>query len=185
MKKQGAEGEKTINWRALLGQRLIEKMVGLFRRNDPNQRQSHPGPRMTQIPANKSHPGSADVLVGHAPQGVLASPPPSRFDAGEMHYSPRNGAFAPEIWADTEVSPPNIRVSSFRFASFAPAHVALRAAFGRLPSQHPLACVQVSPASGLSPFPLPLCVPARDPSSVPHSPAVFPNFLSFPLRASA
>ena len=31
--------------------------------------------RMTQIPANKSHPGSADVLVGHAPQGVLASPP--------------------------------------------------------------------------------------------------------------
>ena len=33
-----------------------------------------------------------------------------------MHHSPRNGAFAPEIWADTEVSPPNIRVSSFRFA---------------------------------------------------------------------
>ena len=29
-------------------------------------------------------------------------------------------------------------------ASFAPAHVALRAAFGRLPSQRPLACVQVS-----------------------------------------
>ena len=29
-------------------------------------------------------------------------------------------------------------------ASFAPAHLALRAAFGRLPSQRPLACVQVS-----------------------------------------
>ena len=127
-------------------------MVGLLRRNDPNQRQSRPGPRMTRIPANKNHPGSADVLVGHAPQGVW--PPPSRFDAGEMHHSPRNGAFAPEIWADTEVSPPNIRVSSFRFASFAPAHVALRAAFGRLPSQHPLACVP------LSRLPLPLRVPA-------------------------
>jgi len=50
-------------------------MVGLFRRNDPNQRQSRPCRRMTQIPANKSHPGSADVLVGHAPQGVWASPP--------------------------------------------------------------------------------------------------------------
>jgi len=30
----------------------------------------------------------------------------------------------------------------FSFASFAPAHVALRAAFSRLPSQRPLACVQ-------------------------------------------
>jgi len=36
------------------------------------------------------------------------------------------------------------QVSSFRFASFAPAHLALRAAFGRLPSQRPLACVPVS-----------------------------------------
>jgi hypothetical protein len=33
--------------------------------------------------------------------------------------------------------------SGLRFASFAPAHLALRAAFGRLPSQRPLACVQV------------------------------------------
>ena len=30
----------------------------------------------------------------------------------------------------------------FSFASFAPSHVVLRAAFGRLTSQHPLACVQ-------------------------------------------
>jgi hypothetical protein len=30
---------------------------------------------------------------------------------------------------------------NFRFTSLAPAHVALRAAFGRLPSQRPLACV--------------------------------------------
>jgi hypothetical protein len=32
----------------------------------------------------------------------------------------------------------------FQFASFAPTHVTLRAAFGRLPSQRPLSCVQVS-----------------------------------------
>ena len=42
-------------------------------------------------------------------------------------------------------------------ASFAPAHVALRAAFGRLPSQRPLACVQVSgfssPPSAISASP--------------------------------
>jgi hypothetical protein len=38
---------------------------------------------------------------------------------------------------------------NFRFTSLAPAHVALRAAFGRLPSQRPLACV-----------PLPLNAPA-------------------------
>ena len=31
----------------------------------------------------------------------------------------------------------------FMFASFAPAHLALRAACGRLPSQRPLACVHV------------------------------------------
>jgi hypothetical protein len=33
-----------------------------------------------------------------------------------------------------------------RFASFATTHVALRAAFGRLPSQRPLACVQQFPS---------------------------------------
>jgi hypothetical protein len=32
----------------------------------------------------------------------------------------------------------------FQFASFVPTHVTLRAAFGRLPSQRPLSCVQVS-----------------------------------------
>jgi hypothetical protein len=42
-----------------------------------------------------------------------------------------------------------IRGQNFRFTSLAPAHVALRAAFGRLPSQRPLACV-----------PLPLNAPA-------------------------
>ena len=38
-------------------------------------------------------------------------------------------------------------------ASFAPAHVALRAAFGRLPSQRPLACVQVCLFHPLSAYP--------------------------------
>jgi hypothetical protein len=42
-----------------------------------------------------------------------------------------------------------IQLSSFSFASFAPAHVALRAACGRLPGQRPLARVQVS---GLKPI---------------------------------
>jgi hypothetical protein len=42
-----------------------------------------------------------------------------------------------------------IRGQNLRFTSLAPAHVALRAAFGRLPSQRPLACV-----------PLPLNSPA-------------------------
>ena len=52
---------------------------------------------------------------------------------------------------DTEKSssPPRCRCPLrlvFRFASFAPAHVALRAAFSRLPSQRPLACVQQFPS---------------------------------------
>jgi hypothetical protein len=34
--------------------------------------------------------------------------------------------------------------AAFRVASFAPAQLALGAAFGRLPSQPPLVCVQVS-----------------------------------------
>ena len=34
--------------------RPSKKMVGLFRRNDPNQRQSRLGPRMKRIPANKN-----------------------------------------------------------------------------------------------------------------------------------
>ena len=43
-----------------------------------------------------------------------------------------------------------VQVSGFRFASFAPAHLALRAACGRLPSQRPLTCVlRCAPVSGL------------------------------------
>jgi len=89
-------------------------------------------------------------------------PPCPRASVREWFF--HNGAFAPEIWVGSAIQPypsfaaicPHSRskspVSAFRVASFAPAHVALRAAFGRLPSQRPLACV---PVSGFS-FPPPL-----------------------------
>ena len=49
--------------------------------------------------------------------------------------------FKATIWK----SPPAEK-SRPRFASFTPATVALRAAFGRLPSKRPLACVQQFPS---------------------------------------
>mgnify|MGYP000941299493 CR=1 FL=1 len=50
--------------------------------------------------------------------------------------------------------------ASARWHVFAPAHVALRAAFGRLPSQRPLACV---PVSGFKFPPLPFTRILNDP----------------------
>ena len=49
-----------------------KKMVGLFRRNDPNQRQSGPGPRMKRIPANKNQGRQSFVFSPSAPLRLCA-----------------------------------------------------------------------------------------------------------------
>ena len=62
-------------------------------------------------------------------------------------------------------------------ASFAPTHVALRAAFGRLPSQRPLACVRSRSASRPYPWQTP-CKPPLSTSAPPRVDSFAPALLA-------
>ena len=106
--------------------------------------------------------GSHSPEMSH-PSGCLCSLPRNR-PVAWFPASPRWNVFAPaqlalraNLWLVylapapaldcLSLEPWRYRAGDLRFAtvaSFAPAHLALRAAFGRLPSQRPLACVQVS-----------------------------------------
>jgi type II secretion system protein G len=83
-------------------------------------------------PPSAGYPASARWHVFRSPDSDF-SPRPIR-----VHPSPFAGQHSP-----LRASAP-LREISLCVASFAPAHVALRAAFGRLPGQRPLARVPVS-----------------------------------------
>jgi hypothetical protein len=94
---------------------------------------------------------------------------------------------APKTNASAFIFPPfPFRLSPFSLTSFAPAHVALRAACARLPGRRPLARFQVS---GFSPLLRPLGILQQSTinnrkSLTPSNQkfAIFPFFSIFPVR---